>query len=65
MENHGLDGDDLTGCLVVLRQGTPTVPLDTTLGGLCCGRSVLASRHFTEVARLNRSPGSLIAHRQT
>jgi hypothetical protein len=63
MENHGLDGDDLTGCSAVLREGTLTVPLDTTVGGLCCGRSVLASRLFTEATRLNRSPSSLIAHR--
>jgi len=63
MENHGLDGDDLTGCFAILRQGTLTVPLDTTFGGLFCGRSVLVSRPFTEVTRLNRSPSSLIAHR--
>jgi hypothetical protein len=58
-----LAGGDLTGCFAVLRQGTLTVPLDTTFDGLCCGRSVLASRLFTEVTRLNRSPNSLIAHR--
>jgi hypothetical protein len=46
MENHGLDGGDLTGCFFVLRHRTLTVPLGTTFGGLCCGRSVFASRLF-------------------
>jgi len=62
MENHGLDGDDLTGCVTSFTSAN-SVPLDTTFGGPCYGHSVLSSRLFTEVTRLNRSPSSLIAHR--